>query len=148
MKTPSLLVQCFPGLLPSKATSCVPIVSERDLQLPSPAVEIIPSKVHLFFLIWLSFVYKTPKEILQMFCSCLLYCWLVFFLGLFSWVNNLISMSWSFLSQSAHPYKYAGEKVDVQGLDIFKVSSTCIFLILLIFKLASFFPLLPSSYQI
>lgn len=65
MKTPSLLVQCFPGLLPSKATSCVPIVSERDLQLPSPAVEIIPSK-------------------------------------------------------SAHPYKYAGEKVDVQGLDIFK----------------------------
>uniref|UniRef100_A0A0D9W6L8 Methyltransferase small domain-containing protein n=1 Tax=Leersia perrieri TaxID=77586 RepID=A0A0D9W6L8_9ORYZ len=65
MKTPSLLVQCFPGLLPSKATSCVPIVSERDLHLPSPAVEIIPSK-------------------------------------------------------SAHPYKYAGEKVDVQGLDIFK----------------------------
>ena len=26
------------------------------------------------------------------------------------------------LFQSAHPYKYAGEKVDVQGLDIFKVS--------------------------
>jgi len=65
MKAPSLLVQCFPGLLPSKTTSCVPIVSEKDLQLPSPAVEIIPSK-------------------------------------------------------SAHPYKYAGEKVDVQGLDIFK----------------------------
>ncbi|KAG8082499.1 hypothetical protein GUJ93_ZPchr0014g47325 [Zizania palustris] len=65
MKMPSLLVQCFPGLLPSKPTSGVPIVSERDLQLPSPAVEIIPSK-------------------------------------------------------SAHPYKYAGEKVDVQGLEIFK----------------------------
>ena len=46
MKAPSLLVQCFPGLLPSKTTSCVPIVSEKDLQLPSPAVEIIPSKVH------------------------------------------------------------------------------------------------------
>jgi hypothetical protein len=45
MKAPSLLVQCFPGLLPSKATSCVPIISEKDLQLPSPAVEIIPSKV-------------------------------------------------------------------------------------------------------
>jgi len=45
MKAPSLLVQCFPGLLPSKTTS-VPIVSEKDLQLPSPAVEIIPSKVH------------------------------------------------------------------------------------------------------
>jgi hypothetical protein len=27
------------------------------------------------------------------------------------------------LFQSAHPYKYAGEKVDVQGVDIFKVSS-------------------------
>lgn len=65
MKAPSLLVQCFPGLVPSKATSCVPVVSERDLHLPSPAVEIIPSK-------------------------------------------------------SAHPYKYAGEKVDVQGLDVFK----------------------------
>ncbi|KAL5215386.1 hypothetical protein ABZP36_006787 [Zizania latifolia] len=65
MKMPSLLVQCFPGLVPSKATSGVPIISERDLQLPSPAVEIIPSK-------------------------------------------------------SAHPYKYAGEKVDVQGLEIFK----------------------------
>ncbi|KAF7009784.1 hypothetical protein CFC21_030600 [Triticum aestivum] len=65
MKAPSLLVQCFPGLLPSKATSCVPIISERDLHLPSPAVELIPSK-------------------------------------------------------SAHPYKYAGEKVDVQGLDVFK----------------------------
>ncbi|GJN02489.1 hypothetical protein PR202_ga19847 [Eleusine coracana subsp. coracana] len=65
MKAPSLLVQCFPGLVPSKAASCVPIVSERDLHLLSPAVEIIPSK-------------------------------------------------------SAHPYKYAGEKVDVQGVDIFK----------------------------
>ncbi|KAM0877975.1 hypothetical protein ACQ4PT_035162 [Festuca glaucescens] len=65
MKAPSLLVRCFPGLVPSKATSCVPVVSERDLHLPSPAVEIIPSK-------------------------------------------------------SAHPYKYAGEKVDVQGLDVFK----------------------------
>lgn len=65
MKAPSLLVQCFPGLLPSKATSCVPIISERDLHLPSPAVELIPSK-------------------------------------------------------SAHPYKYAGEKVDVQGVDVFK----------------------------
>jgi hypothetical protein len=51
MKAPSLLVQCFPGLLPSKATSCVPIVSEKDLQLPSPAVEIIPSKVQLISLI-------------------------------------------------------------------------------------------------
>ena len=31
------------------------------------------------------------------------------------------------LFQSAHPYKYAGEKVDVQGLDVFKVTSSCNF---------------------
>jgi hypothetical protein len=61
MKAPSLLVQCFPGLVPSKATSCVPIVSERDLHLPSPAVEIIPSKVHLFCPFWLPFIRETPN---------------------------------------------------------------------------------------
>lgn len=31
------------------------------------------------------------------------------------------------LFQSAHPYKYAGEKVDVQGVDVFKVNSSCKF---------------------
>ena len=37
-------------------------------------------------------------------------------------MNNRNSVLSTFF-QSAHPYKYAGEKVDVQGLDIFKVSS-------------------------
>ncbi|XP_008799945.2 histidine protein methyltransferase 1 homolog [Phoenix dactylifera] len=66
MRAPSLLAQCFPGLIPhDKNGHGVSIVSERDLLLPSPAVEILPSK-------------------------------------------------------NAHPYKYAGENVDVQGLNIFK----------------------------
>ncbi|XP_010930203.1 uncharacterized protein [Elaeis guineensis] len=66
MRTPSLLAQCFPGLMPhDKNGHGVSIVSERDLILPSPAVEILPSK-------------------------------------------------------NAHPYKYAGENVDLQGLNIFK----------------------------
>lgn len=46
MRAPSLLSQCLPGLLPhDKASHCVNVVSEKDLHLPSPAVEIIPSKV-------------------------------------------------------------------------------------------------------
>ncbi|XP_072971494.1 uncharacterized protein [Typha angustifolia] len=66
MRAPSLLAQCLPGLAPhDKANHCVNIVSERDIHLPSPAVEIIPSK-------------------------------------------------------NAHPYKYAGENVEMQGLNIFK----------------------------
>ncbi|KAJ1696531.1 hypothetical protein LUZ63_005043 [Rhynchospora breviuscula] len=66
MRAPAILFQCFPALLPHERTgSCVSIVPERDLSLPSPAVEILPPK-------------------------------------------------------NAHPYKYAGERVDVQGLNIFK----------------------------
>eukprot|EP00268_Persea_americana_P060602 TRINITY_DN7575_c0_g1_i2.p1 TRINITY_DN7575_c0_g1~~TRINITY_DN7575_c0_g1_i2.p1 ORF type:complete len:350 (-),score=78.83 TRINITY_DN7575_c0_g1_i2:423-1472(-) len=66
MRAPSLLAQCLPGLLPSDKTShSISSLSERDLHLPSPAVEILPSK-------------------------------------------------------NAHPYKYAGENVDLQGLNIFK----------------------------
>nr|XP_018681344.1 PREDICTED: histidine protein methyltransferase 1 homolog isoform X1 [Musa acuminata subsp. malaccensis]XP_018681345.1 PREDICTED: histidine protein methyltransferase 1 homolog isoform X1 [Musa acuminata subsp. malaccensis]XP_018681346.1 PREDICTED: histidine protein methyltransferase 1 homolog isoform X1 [Musa acuminata subsp. malaccensis]XP_018681347.1 PREDICTED: histidine protein methyltransferase 1 homolog isoform X1 [Musa acuminata subsp. malaccensis] len=67
MRAPSLLVQCWLGLMPHDKDSHagVSIASERDLHLPSPAVEIVPSK-------------------------------------------------------NAHPYKYAGENVDLQGLKIFK----------------------------
>ncbi|XP_078171960.1 uncharacterized protein LOC144565979 [Carex rostrata] len=66
MRAPAILFQCFPALLPHERTSSsVSIVSERDLSLPSPAVEILPP-------------------------------------------------------QNAHPYKYAGERIDVQGLNIFK----------------------------
>ncbi|XP_074583023.1 uncharacterized protein LOC141839224 [Curcuma longa] len=67
MRAPSLLAQCLPALVPHDKVSQagVPVVSERDLHLPSPAVEVIPSK-------------------------------------------------------NAHPYKYAGENVDLQGLKLFK----------------------------
>lgn len=44
MRTPSLLAQCLPGLLPQDRGG-VSALSEKDLQLPTPAVEIIPSKV-------------------------------------------------------------------------------------------------------
>ncbi|KDP42809.1 hypothetical protein JCGZ_23751 [Jatropha curcas] len=66
MRAPSLLAQCLPGLVPQDKTSqSISSVSERDAHLPSPAVEILPSKM-------------------------------------------------------AHPYKYAGENVEVQGLHVFK----------------------------
>ncbi|EOA27398.1 hypothetical protein CARUB_v10023531mg [Capsella rubella] len=43
MRAPSLLAQCLPGLLPQERGG-VSALSEKDLQLPTPAVEIIPSK--------------------------------------------------------------------------------------------------------
>ncbi|KAJ4866140.1 S-adenosyl-L-methionine-dependent methyltransferases superfamily protein [Raphanus sativus] len=43
MRAPSLLAQCWPGLMPQDCSG-VSALSEKDLQLPSPAVEIIPSK--------------------------------------------------------------------------------------------------------
>ncbi|KAK1270882.1 hypothetical protein QJS04_geneDACA014167 [Acorus gramineus] len=67
MRAPSLLAQCLPGLLPhDKGDPGIPALSERDLHIPLPAVEILASKVN------------------------------------------------------AHPYKYAGENVDLQGLNLFK----------------------------
>ncbi|KAI5658065.1 hypothetical protein M9H77_26858 [Catharanthus roseus] len=65
MRAPSLLAQCLPGLVPQDRGSHMSTVSERDVHLPSPAVEIIPSK-------------------------------------------------------TAHPFKYAGENVDLQGMTAFK----------------------------
>ncbi|PON74889.1 S-adenosyl-L-methionine-dependent methyltransferase [Parasponia andersonii] len=66
MRAPSLLAQCLPGLVPNdKGSHSLTSILERDLHLPSPAVEIIPSK-------------------------------------------------------KVHPYKYAGENVDLQGLNVFK----------------------------
>ncbi|CAN8286674.1 unnamed protein product [Cochlearia groenlandica] len=43
MRAPSLLAQCLPGLLPQDRSG-VSALSEKDLQMPTPAVEIIPSK--------------------------------------------------------------------------------------------------------
>ncbi|XP_057489965.1 uncharacterized protein LOC130775967 [Actinidia eriantha] len=66
MRAPSLLAQCLPGLVPhDRGSQGMSTISERDVHLPSPAVEILPSKM-------------------------------------------------------AHPYKYAGENVDLQGLNVFK----------------------------
>ena len=50
MRSPSLLSQCLAGLLSHDRTAahCVNIVPEREPHLPSPAVEIVPSKVHPF----------------------------------------------------------------------------------------------------
>lgn len=66
MRAPALLAHCLPGLaLQDRASHSMSSISERDVHLPSPAVEILPSK-------------------------------------------------------TAHPYKYAGENVDLQGLNIYK----------------------------
>lgn len=66
MRAPSLLSHCLPGLAPhDQGSHSMSSISERDVHLPSPAVEIIPSK-------------------------------------------------------TAHPYKYAGENVDLQGINVFK----------------------------
>ncbi|KAL5545080.1 hypothetical protein UlMin_008864 [Ulmus minor] len=66
MRAPSLLAQCLPGLVPGdKGSHSLTSVMERDLNLPSPAVEILPSK-------------------------------------------------------TVHPYKYAGESVDLQGINVLK----------------------------
>ncbi|KAG2309553.1 hypothetical protein Bca52824_029301 [Brassica carinata] len=43
MRAPSLFAQCLPGLLPQDRGG-VSALSEKDLQLPTPAVEIVPSK--------------------------------------------------------------------------------------------------------
>lgn len=46
MRAPSLLAQCLPGFTPhDRGSQNVPSILERDLGLPSPAVEILPSKV-------------------------------------------------------------------------------------------------------
>ncbi|XVE84597.1 hypothetical protein DITRI_Ditri17bG0025500 [Diplodiscus trichospermus] len=66
MRVPSLLTQCLPGLVPQdRGSQSMSTVSERDVHLPSPAVEILPSK-------------------------------------------------------TAHPYKYTGDNLDLQGLNVFK----------------------------
>ncbi|CAK9170770.1 unnamed protein product, partial [Ilex paraguariensis] len=45
MRAPSLLAQCLPGLAPhDRGSHSMSTISERDVHLPSPAVEILPSK--------------------------------------------------------------------------------------------------------
>lgn len=54
MRAPSLLSQCLPGLVPQdKGSHSSPSISERDVHLPSPAVEIVPSKaIYLYLSFW------------------------------------------------------------------------------------------------
>lgn len=65
MRAPSLFAQCLPGLVPDRVGQSLSTTSEREMHLPSPAVEILPSKME-------------------------------------------------------HPYKYAGDSIDLQGVNIFK----------------------------
>ncbi|KAK3038378.1 hypothetical protein RJ639_030278 [Escallonia herrerae] len=70
MRAPSLLAQCLPGLAPhdrGSQSQNMSTVSDKEMNILCPAVEILPSKV-----------------------------------------------------QMAHPYKYTGENVDLQGINIFK----------------------------
>ncbi|OAY51903.1 histidine protein methyltransferase 1 homolog [Manihot esculenta] len=50
MRAPSLLSQCLAGLVPhDRVSHSITNVSDRDMHLPSPAVEILPSKMaHLY----------------------------------------------------------------------------------------------------
>ena len=51
MRAPALLAQCLPGLVPhDRGSLSISSVPEKDLHLPSPAVEILPSKVQFLFL--------------------------------------------------------------------------------------------------
>lgn len=45
MRAPSLLAQCLPGLVPDRVGQSISNASDREMHLPSPAVEIVPSKV-------------------------------------------------------------------------------------------------------
>lgn len=50
MRAPSLIAQCLPGLMPHDSGSQgLSTISEKDVTLPYPAVEIIPSKVMCSF---------------------------------------------------------------------------------------------------
>lgn len=46
MRAPSLLAQCLPGLAPQdRGAHSISTISDRDVHLSSPAVEILPSRV-------------------------------------------------------------------------------------------------------
>nr|XP_043639689.1 histidine protein methyltransferase 1 homolog [Erigeron canadensis] len=65
MRAPSLFAQCLPGLGPDRVGQSISTASDREMHMPSPAVEIVPSKM-------------------------------------------------------GYPYKYSGESIDLQGVNIFK----------------------------
>lgn len=174
MRAPSLLAQCLPGLVPQDRGS-VSTISDRDMHLPSPAVEILPSKVYFLSLSWeITFTwcfnysnnscraslnaYSANDTLVcsPMFSDILKYCLTHCYLEMFArkWTGNCIMfLRWiicfrsnicenihlllikyqkpSFDSclrhcpfstvQAVHPYKYMGENVDLQGLNVFRV---------------------------
>ena len=47
MRSPSIFGQCLPGIFPQERRARgVSVVPERDVNVPSPAVEILPAKVY------------------------------------------------------------------------------------------------------
>ena len=61
MRAPSLLAQCLPGLAPQdKGSQSVSVISDRDVHLSSPAVEILPSRVYFL----LDYFRKSSVELL------------------------------------------------------------------------------------
>lgn len=130
MRTPSLLAQCLPGLVPQdRASLGITNVSDRDVRLPSPAVEILPSKVGLFLfssinLLRTNMTGPSEKEVEVK----------TYHIGVFGEVlkvcPQIICILFSAL-QMAHPYKYAGENVELQGLNVFKVCFFWCFLLYL-----------------
>lgn len=93
MRAPSLLAQCLPGLLPQDRGG-VSSLSEKDLQLPTPAVEIIPSKVVCSFV---DFIIVTiinnfvSKEVFRLVSYVLFLSKALFGLAMYFYLLHLIS---------------------------------------------------------
>lgn len=65
MRAPALLAQCLPGLVPhDRGSLSISSVPEKDIQLPSPAVEILPSKVQ-FHVSTISCILSPPLNSLK-----------------------------------------------------------------------------------
>lgn len=55
MRAPSLFTQCLPGLVPNdRVAHSISLASDKETHLPSPAVEILPSKI--------GYTYRGPNE--------------------------------------------------------------------------------------
>ncbi|KAH7521154.1 hypothetical protein FEM48_Zijuj07G0003100 [Ziziphus jujuba var. spinosa] len=126
MRAPSLLAQCLPGLVPNvKGSHSLTSISERDLHLPSPAVEILPSKRNVTALgrLMERAIDQALNELTASAFKCVAYgrrmtieC-IGISLGGYPHKCDL----WDpVVRKTAHPYKYAGENVDLQGLHVFK----------------------------
>ena len=101
----SLLAQCLPGLAPEQVGLSVSTASDKETHLPQPTVEIVPSKV-----------FHTIQSVEQL---------TLWILAYFLNVNLCVQL------QMEHPnncHKYAGESIDLQGVNISKVRQFSLFL--------------------